>query len=244
MLVVMVFNRVDVLASKTQYIREVGARAWRRWLVIAGLCGALPALAGCGGSTPQKKPSSPARESAQRTARTVGSSKAPPGPCAAASRDAVARFVARPPAGVSIAASTGNNGMPQCTFTARPANGGTVSATANGGTVSATANVDNGPQPYFILERTAVETSQLFGPKRFVAAPIAINNLGIEADWFPNLNQLMSTDGLRLITVTMHWPGAPLGRQIGLAEALSRTYLKKLSPQEVDQLAKGAPSGG
>lgn len=147
----------------------------------------------------------------------------------------MARFLSLPPADVSIAASTGNNGMPQCTFTARP---------ADASAVSAMANIDNGPQPYFILERTAVETSQLFGPKRFVPAPTAMNNLGIEADWFPNLSQLMSTDGLRLITVTMHWPGAPLARRIALAEALSRTYLKQLSPQEVDRLAKGAPSGG
>jgi hypothetical protein len=185
---------------------------------------ALAAIAGCGASSPHRQPT-----------RNTASSTAPASPCAARSRDAVAGFVALPPAQVSTAAGTGNNGMPQCTFTARP---------ANASAVSATANIYNGPQPYFILERTAVETSQLFGPKRFVAAPTAINNLGIEADWFPNLSQLMSTDGLQLITVTVHWPGTRPAREIGLAEVLSRTYLKKLSPQEVDQLAKGAPSGG
>jgi hypothetical protein len=210
--------------AKGQYSGEVSANAWRRRLVILGVWVALPAITGCGGSTPPTHPASAA-----------ASSSAPASPCAARSRDAVARFVAVPPGDVSITAGTGNNGMPQCTFTARP---------ANASAVTATANIYNGPQPYFILERTAVETSQLFGPKRFVAAPTAINNLGIEADWFPNLSQLMSTDGLQLITVTMHWPGTMTARQIGLAEALSRTYLKKLSPQEVDQLAKGAPSGG
>jgi hypothetical protein len=185
---------------------------------------ALAVLTGCGGGAPHKQ-----------TTPTTASTKAPASPCAARSRDAVAQFLALPPADVSTTAGTGNNGMPQCTFAARP---------AKASAVSATANVDNGPQPYFILERTAVETSQLWGPKRFVPAPTAIDNLGIEADWFPNLSQLMSTDGLRLITVTMQWPGTPLARRIGLAEALSRTYLKKLSPQQVDQLAKGAPAGG
>jgi hypothetical protein len=213
-----------VLTTKRKYSGEVGAKACHRWIVILGVCLALPPISGCGGSTPHGQPT-----------HATASSNAPASPCAAASRDAVARFVALPPADVSITAGTGNNGMPQCTFTARPAN-----ATA----VSATANIYNGPQPYFILERTAVETSQLFGAKRLVPAPTAINDLGIEADWFPNLSQLMSTDGLQLITVTVHWPATRSARQIGLAEALSRTYLKKLSPQEVDQLAKGAPSGG
>jgi hypothetical protein len=202
----------------------------RRWpLLVSGACVALMLLGGCGGSTAHKTGTRAA------VARRDGSGAAASTPCASRSRDAVARFLALAPASVSVAAGKGNNLMPQCTFTAHP---------AHASTVSMVANIDNGPQPYFILERTAVETSQLFGPKRFVAAPTALNNLGIEADWFPNLGAVMSTDGLQLITVTMNWPGAPVGRKIALGEALSRTYLKKLSPQEVNRLANGAPAGG
>jgi hypothetical protein len=200
-----------------------------RLLFVSGACVALSLVVGCGGSTAHKS------ETNAAVARRAASGAAASTPCASRSRDAVARFLALAPASVSVAAGRGNNLMPQCTFTVHP---------AHASTVSMVANVDNGPQPYFILERTALEDSQIFGPKRFVAAPTALPNLGIEADWFPNLSAVMSTDGLQLITVTVHWPGAPVGREIGLAQALSRTYLKKLSPQEVNRLANGAPAGG
>jgi hypothetical protein len=73
---------------------------------------------------------------------------------------------------------------------------------------------------------------------------VAISNLGIEADWFPDRNQLMSTDRVRLITAAVRWPRASQSRQIALATALSRTYLKARSAKQADKLAKGYPSGG
>jgi hypothetical protein len=196
----------------------------RKTVPALGACIAMLFIGGCGGSTPHK---SQTRATVPRAsiARTAAST-----PCAVRSRDALARYLALAPASVSVASGTGNNGMPQCTFTAHP---------AHSGSVSATANIYTGPQPFAILDRTVTETSQVFGPKRFVTAPTAISNLGVEADWFPNLNQLMSTDTVQLVTVTMHWPAAPVRRQIGLAVALTRTYLKKLSPQEIEKLAKG-----
>jgi hypothetical protein len=157
--------------------------------------------------------------------------------CSAPARAAFARYLALPAARVATAVSTGNNGFPQCTFSASVASGARVSLTANDYT---------GPQPYFILERTNVEQVQIFGPKRFVPPPVPVNNLGIEADWFPNRNWLMSTDGIRLITAEVKWPGATQSRQIRLATALSRTYLKAQTAKQGDALAKGypAPSGG
>lgn len=195
-----------------------------RPVLVPGACIALLLVGGCGGSRAHRSETRPTvpRASIAHTAAST--------PCAARSRNAVARFLALAPASVSVAPGTGNNGMPQCTFTAHP---------AHASTVSTTANIYNGPQPFAILDRTVTEKSQLFGPKRLVPAPIAISNLGVEADWFPDLGQLMSTDTVHLITVTMHWAGAPTRRQIGLAEALTRTYLKKLTPQEIDKLAKG-----
>jgi hypothetical protein len=160
-----------------------------------------------------------------------------PTTCSAQARAAFAQYLALPVARVAMAASTGNNGFPQCTFSASVAGGGHVSLTANDYT---------GPQPYFILERTNVEQVQIFGPKRLVPAPVPVNNLGIEADWFPNRDWLMSTDGIRLITAEVHWPGAAQSRQISLATALSRTYLQSQSAKQADKLAKGypSPSGG
>lgn len=195
-----------------------------RRVLVPRACIALLLVAGCGGSTAHESETHATgpRASVSRTAAST--------PCTVRARDAVGRFLTLAPASVAVAPGTGNNEMPQCTFTAHP---------AHASVVSMTANVYNGPQPFAILDRTVTETSQLFGPKRFVTAPTAIPNLGVEADWFPNLNQLMSTDTVQLITVTSQWPRAPVARQIGLAEALTRTYLKKLSPQQIDKLAKG-----
>jgi hypothetical protein len=36
---------------------------------------------------------------------------------------------------------------------------------------------------------------------------VAVTHLGLEAAWFPPKSQLMAADGVRLITVTVSWPG-------------------------------------
>jgi hypothetical protein len=146
----------------------------------------------------------------------------------------MARFLTVAPASITASASTGTNGMPQCSFTARP---------AARDRVNAIANVDNGPQPYFRLERTVVEASQVFTPTRLTPAPQAITGLGLEADWFPGYPQLMVTDGIRLVTVSVTWPGVSQGRQRTLAEALARTYLRTPHGKAAAALAKGFPSG-
>src|SRR5437763_17079397 len=70
--------------------------------------------------------------------------------CVPSARAVLAAQLGVPVSEVSQAVSTGNNGMPQCVLTARRA--GTPP-------VQVTVNLDNGPQPYFRLERTAVEAS-------------------------------------------------------------------------------------
>jgi hypothetical protein len=117
--------------------------------------------------------------------------------------------------------------MPQCTFTARDH-------------VSLTVNIYTGPQPYFLLERTAVETGQMLVPTHAAPPPQTVTGLGIDAYWFPDRNQLMSTDGVRLITASVSWAGASLARQLALATALSRMYLTV--PRRSNGLAKGYPS--
>ena len=153
--------------------------------------------------------------------------------CSPGAREAVAGFLAIPDASISIAPSTGNNGMPQCSFRAR---------SARGERVEAIANVYTGPQPYFILERTAVEASQSFTAKRLSPPPQAIPGLGLEADWFPAERQLMATDGIRLVTVSVIWRRAGQARERALARPLARSYLK--SSKQGAAAAKSYPSGG
>ncbi len=132
-------------------------------------------------------------------------------------RDGMGRFLDVPAENIALTASTGNNAMPQCSFTA---------SVGAGARVEVTANVDTSPSPYFRLERTAVEAQQVFTPTRVLPAPQAFSGLGLDAYWFPAQTQLMSTDGVRLITVSVSWRRAKQRRDRGLAETVSRPYLK------------------
>ncbi len=134
---------------------------------------------------------------------------------------------------ITTVASIGNNAMPQCSFTAN---------TPGHKPVGLTANVDTSPSPYYRLERTAVETTQVIGPSRELPVPSPVAGLGLEAYWFPTQTQLKSTDGVRLVTVSVNWPGAKESRKLTLAAAVSRTYLTTPRGQTAQALAKGAPS--
>jgi hypothetical protein len=114
----------------------------------------------------------------------------------------------------------GNDGMPQCSFKAR---------LPSGGRFAVTINVDRSPQPYMVLSRTIVERQQVFSPTRLVPAPVSVLGLGLLASWFPP-SQLMSTDGVRLVTTTVLWRGASQGQERRLAVRISRPYLGKSKP--------------
>jgi hypothetical protein len=103
--------------------------------------------------------------------------------------------------------------MPQCAFGVR------------GRPVSVTANVDSSPQAYFRLERTAVEATQMLFPGQVAPPPQQISGLGLDADWFPGTSRLMTTDGKRLVTVTVSWADTASARQLALAEAVARPYM-------------------
>lgn len=150
--------------------------------------------------------------------------------CLPVARDTFGHFLAQPPSSVAIGASIGNNGYPQCTFSAQ---------LAQGTHLQVIANDDNGPQPYFVLERTQVEESQQFTAQRMIAAPQPVTGLGIDAYWFPAEKKVMTTDGVQLITVTVNWPHATEARKRALAEVLARTYLKNVKGAQL--LAKGYP---
>jgi hypothetical protein len=198
---------------KEEATRRLSATALARPAILVVLL-----LAGCGGSTTTTH-STGAVSAGQRVAPL----------CPPVARQAMAHFLAVPASSIAPATSTGNNAMPQCTFKAsgvakRP--------------IVLIANVDSGPQPYFVLERTAVEESQQFTASRMIAAPQTVSGLGLDAYWFPAETRLMTTDGARLITVSVVWHGARQARERALAEALARPYLRG---QKNGSQAKGAP---
>jgi hypothetical protein len=132
----------------------------------------------------------------------------------------MARFLNLGADRITAAASTGNNAMPQCSFDAR--------ASHRPG-VKLIANVNTAPQPYFVLERAEVEAAQQFTTRRMIAPPEAVTGLGIGAAWFPAERQLMTTDGKKLITISVSWSGVSQSRRRWLAEKVARTYLIQAS---------------
>jgi len=118
-------------------------------------------------------------------------------------------------ADITIARSVGGNGMPQCTLRPR-----------GHGRPSVMVNVDNGPQAAWRLMRTVVEASQIFGvPPPGWAPPIGLNGLGPYASWFPELDALMATNRVDLVTVNINWPRAPRKAKIALARRIVVPYL-------------------
>lgn len=88
--------------------------------------------------------------------------------------------------------------------------------------------VERTVEAYFALERTITELSQVFTPSRQVAAPQTVSHLGLDASWFPVEKFVMTTDGVNLITATVHWPGSTQRRERALATAAARAYLGPL----------------
>jgi hypothetical protein len=106
------------------------------------------------------------------------------------------------------------SGAPQCVF--------------SGGRLRVTVMLDSSPQPYTRLERAAVENAQQFGTKRLEAAPQSVTHLGLDAWWFPTEQQLQTTDGRTLVTVTVAWRRVAEARRRALARAMARLYLGPL----------------
>jgi hypothetical protein len=176
--------------------------------------GATLALAACGSSAPTR--SMTTRAAAARSAAAHRKADSPP-ICISTALDAMARYLKVRPATIATAASTGNNAMPQCSYTAH---------LRHGKRAQVTANVDTSPSPYAVLERTIEEASQIFGPDRLSTAPINVGGLGLAASWFPEEDWLKTTDGVRLLTASVDWNGARQRKQIALATAVARPYHK------------------
>lgn len=139
--------------------------------------------------------------------------------CLPAGRALVAGAASSAGRAVSTRVSTANNGYRQCTYAAR---------LPSGRRLRLTVNVDTGAQPYFVVERAAVEAAQQFASVREFKPPQSVDGLGLEADWFPEGTYLLATDGRRLITATVSWPHARQAAQLALAERVTRHYLGRL----------------
>jgi hypothetical protein len=163
-------------------------------------------VGGCGGSS---------HSSSVTTTTTRAAAHPKPPVCVPAAGAVVARAAAVGDGAVKARVTTGNNGSPECHFAARR--------------MLVVVNVDSSPQPYSRLERTIVEDGQQFGTERNFTPPQTVTKLGIDAAWLPDQSKLMTTDGNRLITVTVTWRRTPLRRQLALADATARRYLGPLN---------------
>jgi hypothetical protein len=146
------------------------------------------------------------------------SAPARPPVCILKAQQAIARDLSVGAGTIGYAKSVGSNGMPQCAFTAR----------AGGHRAHVLVNVDNGPQAYFRLLRTVDEATQIFGPPPpGFQAPQTVSGLGPFASWFPTRNQLMATNDVDLLTVTVTWPGARRSAEARIARAAIVPYLAR-----------------
>ena len=196
-------RRPGTLPLRARAPRRVTCLRLRPHVVVCTLALATGLLAGCGGGKTTSQP--PAAKPHEAKAPDV---------CRPAAQAVIASRLGHAQAAVTGKQGTGNNGMPQCTFRAA-------------GKVAITANVDTAPQAYFRLERTVVEETQQFATKREVAPAQHVGGLGLDADWFPPVKQLMTTDGKQFLTITVRWPKSSVARQRALAASVARTYLAK-----------------
>jgi hypothetical protein len=88
--------------------------------------------------------------------------------------------------------------------------------------------LDSAPQPYVRMDREQVEFWQNveWSGQAAKAAPYPITSLGLGGYWFPLQRRLLTTDGVRLITIKVK-SGGSAGGTAGklLATRLARLYL-------------------
>jgi hypothetical protein len=91
--------------------------------------------------------------------------------------------------------------------------------------------LDSAPQPYVRMEREQVEFWQNveWSHEAARASPYPITSLGLGGYWFPLQRRLLTTDGVRLITIKMRSssPSGPAARK-SLATRLAGVYLGPL----------------
>jgi hypothetical protein len=150
---------------------------------------------------------------------------AAPSVCTPKAQAAILRVEHIAAGALSARAGKAASGYPECVFTLRMRGRRPVRVTVQDSTA---------PQAYAVLERSVDEAVQIW-PVRFQRPPQHIGGLGIDADWFPQEQHLMTTDAVHLITVSVAWPHGTRNQKVALAVAAARPYL---GPNEL-QLARG-----
>jgi len=93
--------------------------------------------------------------------------------------------------------------------------------------LSAVVLLDSAPQAYTRMEREQVEFWQNveWSHKTARAAPRPVGHLGLGGYWFPVQNRLLTTDGVRLITIKVRGPSTGPPERKATATGLARVYL-------------------
>jgi hypothetical protein len=93
------------------------------------------------------------------------------------------------------------------------------------------AMLDSAPQPYVRMDREQVEFWQNveWSGQAAKAAPYPMTSLGLGGFWFPLQRRLLTTDGVRLVTIKVKaaGPSGPTASKT-LASRLARVYLGPL----------------
>ena len=90
--------------------------------------------------------------------------------------------------------------------------------------------LDSAPQAYARMEREQVEFWQNveWSHKTARAAPRPMTSLGLGGYWFPLQSRLLTTDGVRLITIKVRAPSASPAARKAKAVELANVYLGPL----------------
>jgi hypothetical protein len=93
--------------------------------------------------------------------------------------------------------------------------------------LSAIVMLDSAPQPYTRMEREQVELWQNveWSHKTARAAPRPVGHLGLGGYWFPVQSRLLTTDGVRLVTIKVRSRTDDSARRKSLATRLAGIYL-------------------
>jgi hypothetical protein len=169
-------------------------------MTAAALALLLLACAGCGG--------------ARRPARRAGTVAAP-APCSTRVRAVLARTSGIATAEIVSTPFQASSGAAACR----------LGSQSYRRAPTAVVSIDTAPQPYERLEREIEETGQVFTPTRLIPAPVEVPRLGLDAAWFPSEHKAMTTDGRRLITVSVAWRGVGQRREQALATAMAHAVL-------------------
>jgi len=176
----------------------------RRIASLAVIASAL-ALAGCGSSASHHAP--PRK-------RTIATTL--PGPCSPLARTALANALHLSSSAISPRPFTPPSGLAACRFTAPHLN--------------VVATLDSAPQAYQRFNRTTVEYEQnvVWAHLGAKASLVNIPHLGLDAYWVPPQREVITTDGIRLITVTVTTVPANTRQPQAVAARLARIYLGPL----------------